>query len=376
MSFWKKVSAPALLIGLASPMLVNCDGLAIPGADCPALKDGNFADLKLEGSADVQGKLKGFLEAVYGLDKLALEMETGLIASCQELGKAVGAEGPDLEAAPDGGEGAKKVCGAVAAKVDATIKANADISLSVEIGEPSCSADIDALVDCYGNCGAAIEPAEFEASCEGGEVSGTCEGECSGTCTLEAGAECGGKCSGTCEGKCDGEDSSGSCAGKCEGSCSASCEVEGAAECKGSCSGGCSVDIKAPKCSGDFKPPSVSVDCQANCSAKTAASVTCTPPSIDIKIEGEAGAELQATIDGLKVALPKIVELQLGMGKRLIATGEALVKQGQELPNIATQAGLQGVGCIAMGAKMAVSASAAVSVNVEASASVSGSVGG
>lgn len=376
MSFWKKVSAPVLLMGLASPLLVNCDGLAIPGADCPALKDGNFASLKLEGGAEVEGKLKGFLEAVYNLDKLALDMETGLIESCGELGKAMGIADAELTAEPDGGEGAKKVCGAVAAKVEGNIKAAGEVSLSVEIGEPKCYVDIAAMSDCLGTCGPAIDPGEFEASCEGGEVSGECSGECSGGCTLEAGAECGGKCNGTCEGKCDGEDSSGSCAGKCEGSCSATCEVEGAAECKGSCSGGCSVELKAPKCSGTFKPPSVSVDCHANCAAKLAADLHCDPPSLSIKLEGEASADLEATIKGLEVALPKIILIWKGMGAQLVTTGEALVKQGQELPNIASKAGLQGIACIAMAGKMAVSASASISVNVEASASVGGSVGG
>ena len=377
MSFWKKVSAPVLLMGLASPLLVNCDGLAIPGADCPALKDGNFANLKLEGGAEVEGKLKGFLEAVYNLDKLALEMETGLIESCSELGKAMGMEGPEVDGVtPDSGEGAKKVCGAVAAKVEANISASADVTLSVEIGEPKCSVDIDAMSECLGTCGPAIDPGEFEASCEGGEISGECSGECSGSCTIEAGAECGGTCNGTCEGKCDGEDSSGSCAGKCEGSCSASCQVEGKAECAGSCSGGCSVDLKAPTCSGTFKPPSVSVDCHANCSAKLAGSATCEPPSLSIKVEGEAAAELEATVKGLEVSLPKIIAIWKGMGVKLVATGEALVKQGQELPSIASKAGLQGIACIGMAAEMAVSASASISVNVEASASVGGSVGG
>ena len=85
---------------------------------------------------------------------------------------------------------------------------------------------------------------------------------------------------------------------------------------------------------------------------------------------------VQALVDGLQVALPKIVNIQIGMGQRLVAQGKALVEAGQALPSIAANAGLQAVGCIAGAAEMAVSASASVSVNVEASASVSGSVGG
>ncbi len=54
MSFWKNVSAPLLLVGLASPLMVNCGMLsAIPGMDCPALKDGNFAAMSFSGGAEV-----------------------------------------------------------------------------------------------------------------------------------------------------------------------------------------------------------------------------------------------------------------------------------------------------------------------------------
>ena len=386
MSFLKKVNAPLLMVGLASPVLVNCDALGglVPGMDCPALKDGNFAQLKFEGSAEVNAQLTGFLEAVYSLDQLALEMETNLIASCGELGTAIGMSEAEVTAEPKGGEGAKQVCAAVAAKVSGTLEASASASLSVEIGEPSCKADVQALMDCYANCGAAIDPGEIEASCEGGEISGKCSGECKGTCTVEAGGECGGTCDAKCTGECDGtcaaENAEGKCEGKCDGTCngtcSASCKVEGKADCSGSCSGGCSVEMEAPKCSGEFKPPSVSADCQMNCSAKTAASVSCEPPSVNIKVEGEASAELTTLIDGLQVALPKIVNIQIGMGQKLVAQGKALVEAGTNLPSIAANAGLQAVGCIAAGAEMAISASASVSVNVEASASVSGSVGG
>jgi len=383
MSFWKNVSAPILFAGLALPALMNCNGLPIPGADCPAMKDGNFADLKFEGSAEVQGKIKGFLEAVYSLDKLALEMETNLIASCKELGMAIGMDEAKLTAEPKGGEGAKAVCTAVAGEVKAKLEAAGEVSLAIELGEPRCEADISAMTDCFAECGVEVSPGEFEASCEGGEVSGTCSAECQGTCTIEAGAGCEGTCEGDCKGECDGtcstENEDGTCAGKCDGTCkgecTASCKMEGKADCSGSCSGGCSAELEAPKCSGDFKPPSVSADCQANCTAKTAASAKCTPPTIDIKIEGEASADIEALVEGLKVSLPKIVEIQIGMATKLVATGEALVSAGAELPSVASQAGLQAIGCVAIAAEMAVSASASVSVNVEASASVSGSAG-
>jgi hypothetical protein len=381
LKLWKGVAGSALLLGLASPLLMNCNGLpGIPGASCDELKTGDFANFKLEGNAEATAKFKGFLESVFTLDKLAAEMEVGLIASCGELGTAIGMGPAEVKADPAGGEGAKKVCEAVAAKVGGMIKANAEAKLSVEIGEPKCYADIEALTKCFGECGAAISPGEFKAACEGGELAGTCEGDCSGSCSAEAGVQCKGTCSGTCEGKCDGKDSKGNCAGKCDGKCSAGCKLEGGAKCEGTCSGGCSVEIKAPKCTGEFKPPSVSADCQMSCAAKTAASVSCDPPTVKIKVDGKAGGDIEKLVAGLQIALPKIVKIQLGMGKRLVTTAEGLVKGVAELPKVAASlagmAAIKAASCATMAVEMAGGASGSISINVKASASVGGSVGG
>lgn len=378
MNLKKKLSGPLLVVGLASPlMLVNCNGLPIPGGSCDELDTGNFASFTLEGVApDVTANIKGFVEASFNLNKLTVDLETDLIAVCGELGKAAGMGEEEVKAEPKEGEGATKVCEAVAAKVKGMLSGAGE--LKVEIGEPSCYVPIDAMVECYKGCGAAVSPGEFEASCEGGEISGTCEAECKGTCTVEAGAECGGSCGGTCEGKCDGKDSKGSCSGKCEGKCSASCKMEGKADCKGSCSGGCSAEIKAPKCSGEFKPPKVDVSCQMNCTAATAAQATCDPPSVKVTLGGEAGADVKGLVTGIEAAVPKIIAIGTGRAKSLVAVGEGLVKQGMGLkdsiakltPGLgAVKAGV----CIAGALGLAKSAGASMSGSVSASASVSGS---
>jgi hypothetical protein len=386
MSFWKKVSAPLLLLGLVSPVLTNCDALGglVPGGDCAALKDGNFANLKLEGSAEATAKFKGLLEAVYSLDKLSVEMEANLIASCGELGTAIGMPEAETKAEAKGGEGAKKVCEAVAAKVGGILKASAEAKLSLEVGEPSCKVDIKAMNDCLASCGAVIDPGSVEASCKGGEISGKCSGECKGKCTASAGANCTGKCGGNCKGKCDGKategEAGGKCAGKCEGECSATCEMEAGAKCEGSCSGGCSVEMEAPSCSGTYEPPSVDASCQMNCTAKTAADVKCDPPSVNIKVEGKASADIEKLVAGLQVALPKIFAMWKGSAERAVGIAKGIVEGAAELPKIAQSfagtAAIQAATCAAMAVEMAGSASASLSVNVEASASVGGSVGG
>ena len=103
----------------------------------------------------------------------------------------------EVKVEANNGEGAKKLCEAVATKVKALIDSKAGGQLTLEIGEPSCFVNIDGFAGCLKDCGSPIKPGSFEASCQGGKVSGTCGGECGGECVLDAGAQC----SGTCDGR-------------------------------------------------------------------------------------------------------------------------------------------------------------------------------
>jgi len=371
---WLVLPTALLLCSLA----VSACGLlgGLPGGSCDQLKSGNFASLEVEGGAEVKGKVVAFLESVVLLDRLVVAMETDLIRTCGELGFAMGIPAHELTAKPDGGKGAEAVCAKVQAKIEGALEANAEAELEVTISPPRCYADIDAMTACMAGCGAVVEPGELEASCDGGELAGTCSGECSGECSANGDVRCSGACDGVCKGKCDGNQSGGKCDGTCEGSCSGGCKLEGSAKCDGTCTGECSVEFKAPKCTGEFKPPNVDPSCHAKCSAKAAASAICEPPSVDIQVEGQANAELQKVVAGLRAKLPALVKIQLGVAKRLEVAAESIVTAGAELPSVAGEAGMAALGCIGAAVDMAAGASASVSVNVEASASVSGSAGG
>lgn len=422
---WKLISMPVVMLGLASPLLTNCSGglpgggglgavgdLANAASGCPELESGDFAKLEIKGDAAVQGKVKGFLKSVNKLSNVAKTLEKDLIASCGELGKALGMAEGDLKAEPDNGKGAEKVCTAVGEKVKAMVAdaKKASITLTIEFEPPKCHADVEGMMECFKECGSPIQPGEIKASCEGGEISGKCEGSCKGSCAVEAGADCAGKCTascsgkcdanfaGTCGGKCDGTcdgapskgkacaghcegkcdaKAEGTCGGQCEGKCSGSCELKAAAKCSGSCSGGCSVEIKAPKCSGEFKPPKVDANCQASCAAEGAASASCDPPSLKIKATGKiGGTDAQKLVNGLQVALPKIVKIQLGTGKKLVNTVEGLVKSGAALKDVAANAGAKALVCIGMAGKAAADASVSIGLDVKVSASVSASAKG
>lgn len=408
----RTAALPFAVLAISAPLLVNCGSLKnLPGpagdlADaaggCDEFAAGNFGSLKAD------AKAMGFLEASFNFKKLTVDLEADLIASCAELGKAIGADEASLKAEPNDGEGAKKVCGAVSAKIDGILKASAGAKLDISVEKPECFADIEALNKCYSTCGAAVSPGELSASCKGGEISGSCEGTCEGSCSVEAGAECKGSCSGSCsgscdagfsgtcggncDGKCDGKNTKGKCAGTCEGkcdakaegscsgscsgTCSASCEVKGQAECKGRCEGGCKGTVKEPKCSGEFEPPKVDLSCQANCSVKTMGEVKCDPPRVVIKTQGQANAELTKLIGALQVSLPKIAAIQLGAAEKLGKAGAGVAAQGEGMVSAASTGSAKLLVCLKAAVEANLSAAASVDVNVKASASVSASAKG
>jgi hypothetical protein len=127
---WKLISMPVVMLGLASPLLVNCSG-GIPGvktpgivddlagaaSGCDEMKDGDFAKVTVKGGGQVEAKIKGFLEAAHGFSKVTLEMQADLIKSCTELGLAVGVPEADLKSEVQDDKAVEKACNAVAAKV-------------------------------------------------------------------------------------------------------------------------------------------------------------------------------------------------------------------------------------------------------------------
>ncbi len=412
-SRWKAAAAPAVLCIVASPMFANCEALqgiakdptslADAASGCPEFESGDFSGLKID------AKLKGLLGAASKFDKLVTEVEVGLIEACGELGKALKMPEAELKAEPKDGEGAKKVCGAVAAKLEGFMKANASASLSLTITPPKCYADIDAMTSCFAECGSPVSPGEFKASCQGGEISGECSGKCEGSCQADVGADCkgtcggscsgkceakfNGKCGGKCNGKCDGKDSKGaacagtcdgscdakaegSCGGTCEGKCDVKCEMKASGSCKGKCSGGCDVAMKAPSCSGEFKPPKVSVECQSQCAAKASASLKCDPPGLTVVVNGKSNAELEAVIVGLKKALPKIVEIGTAKGKAIVKAGINLGEQVKGSVDAISKAGVKAGVCAAFAAEAMVGASLGIGVSVDVSVKVSGSATG
>jgi hypothetical protein len=416
---WKLISMPVVKLGLASPLLVNCSGNPLgdikpPGAlgdiadaakGCDEMTEGDFTKLEIKGDAAVQGKIKGFLNATFGLKKAAVEMRAELISACTDLGKALGAAEADLKG-EDEDKTAEKACNAAAAKISEAFKAGASGQIGIEIDPPKCYVPIDAMSKCLDACGSPIKGGKLEASCKGGEIVGKCEADCKGTCSVEAGAECsgsckaacqgkceanfkgtcGGKCdgkcdgaaakgaacAGTCEGKCDAQ-ASGTCGGNCEGKCSGTCELKTKAKCSGSCQGGCSTEVKEPQCTGDFQPPEIDPSCQLQCTAKTIADAKCEVPNVRIVAKGKITADVKKLATALQISIPRIIKVQLGTGKRIGVMAGATVKAGADIKDVALAAGGKAAACITSAVAASASASASVDINIKASASVGGS---
>lgn len=410
---------------LAAPLLMDCGkkglggapgmeklpgGGALPGS-CPA----NIADADAILAAnfglagDLEGKVKGALAAGADLQKISADLEAEVSTACGNLAKDLGATEADLKPKEEGpGKGAEAACQA-AVKFIGDAKAKAKGTLKVEVQPPRCSAPMNVVADCAGQCDASVKPGSAKVECEGGEISGECSGKCEGKCDVAAGAkcdgtcsaECSGKCSadivgtcdGTCEGKCDGKDSHGKCAGTCDGkckgkvkatcngtcngTCSATCEVQAKGQCNGECTGKCDVEMKAPKCSGEVKPPEMSAECKAHCDAKVNAQLECRPAIVHVKVDGAADAQAATKLKtALTKDLPALLKVTLGMKGRLegvtgdvkaaLEGAEAAVKSGGD-------AALKVGGCFVGSLKAQADATASIDVSVKASASASAS---
>lgn len=383
------VTWPVLVAMLASPLLMNCGSL--PGAGCKGdFKDpSSIAKLSFGLSADVEGKIKGALEAVANVQALAVSLEADVQTACTGLAKDLGAKDDELKAA---GKDTGKLCD-LAIKYLGTAKAEAKAAgkMTISAAPPVCGVSIDAAAECAGSCDASVKGGGAEVKCEGGEMSGACDAECSGSCDVSAGGECSGACEGSfsgtcdgdCEGQCDGKDAKGKCAGKCDGKCAGggkgqckgSCKLAAKAKCGGTCSGSCSVKFKEPKCSGKLEMPKVKAECKASCDAKLDAKVTCSPPAVKITFSGGADAKAGTKlIAALEKNLPLLIKVVKGMAVKATAAVAKVAKAVADVKGALNgQALLKAGGCLAAGLKAQVAASASINVSVKASASASGS---
>ena len=220
------------------------------------------------------------------------------------------------------------------------------MTLSVDVGTPTCRLDVAAVTGCLG---VPLDPVALKLSCQGGDVGGQCDGDCQGTCSAGAGAA-------AMQGNADGS-ASGHCAG--------------------TCTGGCSVAYKAPTCSGDFKPPmgAFTEKKLIACGLKGIAATKCDVP-VAVNVNGSGGADLQKLVASLQANLPAIAAIQVGTAPKMAAAVAGVTKAGFDLKSSITKVGIHGGACVATGVAKVAVASTGIKSNIDASASVSVSLSG
>lgn len=359
-------------LGLAATLL-SCGGAGLPGAGgaLGAQCRGGF------GATAEARKLQAFVDAATSFASAADDIQGSLLASCRQMGEALGMESAQLSG--EGAEGVRSVCAAVSERLRADltqIRGAAGVNVEIRARPPRCEVSVDAYAQCAGSCEANVEPGSVEIQCEGGELRGGCSAECTGHCAVEVSGECSGTCEGSCEGRCSATAEDGSCAGTCQGTCHGHCAVQASGRCEGECRGGCSVAFQEPRCTGHVQPPNVSADCRAACDARLDAQASCQPGEMTLVVTGELDENLQQTAtraaNAVRAGLGTIAMLRRRLD-RLARSGEAVVSSARGLPDAVGSLGVQAGACAAATVSALTGAVGSVSVSVEVSVEVSGS---
>jgi len=355
---------------LAIPVLTNgCsskDNPLDPNSSplcCSEFKVGGTITADIGGSASSQVAV----QAVADIAGIATAAIDDLTTACR--GIAIDLDTPQAD--QDAAEGTADKNGKMKAWCNAAVKAigtaKAGGSISINAKPPACEASVSAKLDCQAKCSGSAK-CDFKANpptCTGGKLTvsckgactakagaslsctGSCSGNCTGSCKAEGGVECTGKCEGecsasgaggtgtgiqadgTCKGTCKGTCSATAPSVKCEGSCSGSCDAtcQGSATASVKCDGDCVGDIEPISCSGGKLEGGCTVDakCDANCNGSVQAKATCTPPSFEVTITGQADANIVAKVVGtLKANFGVILALQSRFS--LVASATASLK--------------------------------------------------
>ena len=342
------------------------------------------------GAGAAARKVSAFLGATARFTTAAADLQSSLFDVCRQMGESLGMSSGELSGDMRG------TCDAVSAKLREELQAvRGQATVEIYAAPPRCEVRAEAYASCAASCEVDVDPGAVEMTCEGGYIYGECSAQCQGECAVDVQGRCAGECSGTCsggctgtcQGTCEGTCSSrgadgqcnGSCDGTCHGSCSAGCQgscegecwVSGQASCQGSCRGGCSVEYQEPRCTGSYRAPSVSADCNASCEASVQAEASCEPGQFEMRVSG--GAD-EAQVERLRAAFRHFAQLGVIKEKlrRLRDSGRALVDTARNLRGM-REAGLQAIACVTEAAAVIPNAAANVSVSVEVSVSVSAS---
>lgn len=341
--------------GSGSGSGVSLDSLA-KGAACPEWGTGNAIGGSFTADAALNAQIAAFVQAAMDIERLANQSYANVTAACVKIGKDIGVPADQLQGTAT--DTASGPCNAVAAKIDAIIKANANAKIEAKYQPPRCQMDANFKAKCEADCGIEVDPGKVVASCEPAKLSGYCQGTCTGKCE--------GTCTGECQGTCEAKDAQGRCVGQCNGTCKGSCDATCHAQCEGT--------WKAPRCEVEVEKSKVKAECSANCEASAKVRASCQPPKLEITSSANAEA-MTKLLASLKVNLPALVQAQLRLSKQLAGDIKVVVDSGAKLEGQLQGAGGKAFACVSAAVTALVQASVKINVSVKASASVSAKAG-
>ena len=350
------IAGAACDVALPTTVPTSPEGIvdAGKGAACPEMKASSVIGATFTDNAELNAQIGAFVQASKDIGRLADQSYANVTAACVQMGKDLGV--PEDQLKGEAKDKASGPCKAVAAQMDAIIKANAAVKVTYQ--PPRCQMDANFKAGCEAECDIEVEPAKVVAECEPAQLSGYCQGTCGGQCE--------GTCTGTCEGECSATDAEGRCVGECSGTCTGSCDATCHAQCEGT--------WKAPRCDVEIEKPGAKAECSANCEASAKVRASCQPPKLDIDADAAADAMAKLTAT-LRANLPALVQAQLRLSKQLAGDIKVVIDSGKKLQGQLGAAGGKAIACVTTAVSALAEASVKINVSVKASASVSGAVG-
>jgi hypothetical protein len=352
----------AFALPVLGVLVASCDALGpatdpLAAAACPELRGGAMSG-NYTAEPKANGTIRAFVQASADLRDVSIAMEAQVADACARMGADLGVPPAQMQPTSGAGGRAQGACQAVAARIDAILRAAGNAQLSVSYTPPECRFAGDAYAACAAQCNVSVDPGYVVAHCQPGRLSGYCQGTCSGSCD--------GTCNGECQGSCSARNAQGQCAGNCTGTCRGQCTATCHAQCQG--------QWQAPRCEVDARAPSADAKCDASCKAHVEITAQCTPSRVTVQ-GAAAVADVARLIATLQANLPALITAQIGYGKRLAGDIQALVDVSGDLGRILGDVGAHATACIGAAGSELFEAQASIRVTVSVSASVSGRVG-
>ena len=350
-------------VGCIASNSSNDGGLTGASQGCPEFQVGGT----VSASADVDVRVKSFMQACSDLGGVAQTAKTAVKTACVGIATDLGAQDTwkalgDSDDAISNANGTG-ACDAANAQIQSIMTANASAGFALIVSRPPCHPDFQAEASCEAACQAqaTCDPGTVETRCDPAKLSVMCSDNCAAQGCCEGRADAKANCEGSCEAECDGQCSGtctdaqghqtmndanchGKCSAHCSGTCSGRCTIDASAgvQCGANvtCEGGCMGSFTQPTCETIVKPPNCTIDATrlAGCQSESVAHAVCDPPTVTLEADAsvsDAVGKLVATINKNLPPLLQTAEQEAHFAATLVSnvstSGQAVLQASGDL---------------------------------------------